>query len=100
MYPPFEENRKIFTNVIRKEPVEVIIQTTTNTIIHGILHVQLNQRLKDELDKEELFVAITNATIFTDQNEPLYKAEFLAVNRNQIVWLIPKNERAEPGSEA
>lgn len=99
MYPPFEENRKIFTNVIRKEPIEVIIQTTGNTIIHGILHVQLNQRLKDELDKEEQFVAITNATIFTVQKEPLYKTEFLAVNRSQIIWLIPKNERPEPGSD-
>ena len=99
MYPPFEEKRKIFTNVIRKEPVEVILQTTAGTIIHGILHVQLDQRLKDELDKEEPFVAITNATIFTVQKEPLYKAEFLAVNRSQIIWLIPKNEREEPGSD-
>jgi hypothetical protein len=99
MYPPFEEKRKIFTNVIRKEPVEVIIQTTANTFIHGILHVQLNQRLKDELDKDEPFVAITDATIVTAKNEPLYKAKFLAVNRSQIVWLFPKNEWIEPGSD-
>ena len=100
MYPPFEENRKIFTNVIRKEPIEVIIQTTAGTRIHGILHVQLNQRLKDELDKEEPFVAITDATIFDDKQQPLHKAKFLAVNRSHILWLFPKNERVEPGSEA
>ncbi|MDX9863543.1 MAG: hypothetical protein RBT34_01935 [Anaerolineaceae bacterium] len=99
MYPPFEENRKIFTNVIRKEPIEVIIQTTASTFIHGILHVQLDQRLKDEVDKEEPFVAITDATIFDARQQPLYEAKFLAVNRSQIVWLLPKNECLEPGSE-
>jgi Family of unknown function (DUF6812) len=99
MYPPFEEKRKIFTNVIRKEPVEVIIQTTANTQIHGILHVQLNQRIKDELDNEEPFVAITDATIFDAQQQPLYRVNFLAVNRSQILWLFPKSQWEEPGSD-
>jgi hypothetical protein len=99
MYPPFEEKRKIFTNVIRKEPVEVIIQTTANTQIHGILHVQLNQRIKDELDNEEPFVAITDATVFDAQQQPLYRVNFLAVNRSQILWLFPKSQWEEPGSD-
>jgi Family of unknown function (DUF6812) len=100
MYPPFDDKGKIFTNVIRKEPIEVVIQTTTNTIIHGLLHVQLDQRLKDELDNEEPFVAITNATIFDTQKQPLYEASFLAISRSQIVWLFPKNKPGESGSDA
>lgn len=100
MYPPFEEKGKIFTDVIRKEPTEVILQTTAHTIIHGILHIRLNHRLKDELDNEESFVAITDATILNAQGQFLYKVNFLAVNRAQIVWLFPKTESVESGSTA
>ncbi|MCD4672900.1 MAG: hypothetical protein K8R77_09570 [Anaerolineaceae bacterium] len=100
MYPPFEEKGKIFTDVVRKKPTEVIMQTTAQTIIHGILHIRLDNRLKDELDNGEPFVAITDATILNAQGQPLYKVDFLAVNRAQIVWIFPKTELVESGSAA
>jgi len=100
MFTSFEDKGKIFTDVIRKEPVEVIIQTTTNTLIQGTLHVQLDQRIKDEIDKDEPFVAITNATLFDAEKQAEYTTDFLAVNRTQIVWLFPKRGKEEPGSDA
>lgn len=99
MYPAYEENRKIFTDVIRKDPVEVVIQTTVHTIIHGTIHIQPNHRLKDELDKNETFLAVTDATIHDPQGQPAYSTHFMALNRAQIVWLLPKNEWVEPGSD-
>ena len=99
MFPPLEEKGKIFTDVIRKEPVEVILQTTSNLTIEGNLHVRLNSRLKDEIDNNERFVAITDATISNQLGEPIHRVKFLSVNRNHIVWLFPKNEQDEQGSE-
>jgi hypothetical protein len=99
MFPPLEDKGKIFTDVVRKEPVEVILQTSTNLIIKGTLHVRLNSRLKDEIDSSERFVAITDATVLDAQGETIHRAKFLSINRSHIVWLFPINDRAEPGSE-
>lgn len=99
MYPSFEDKGKIFTDVVRKEPTEVILLTTTQTLIKGTIHIQLDNRLKDEIDKDEPFVAITDAAILDDEGNPVYKTKFLAVNRQQIVWLFPTKEQTNPGSD-
>ena len=91
MYDSFEQKGKIFTNVVTKEPVQVIVQTITNTI-QGNVHVRINQRLKDELDGENPFLAITDATVYDLGGKPLYQSHFIAVNRSHILWLIPKKE--------
>lgn len=91
MYDSFEEKGKIFTDVITKEPVKVILQTT-NHLIKGELHIRINQRLKDELDNSNPFLAITNATISDLNGQALYQTNFMAVNRNHIIWLIPEKE--------
>ena len=91
MYDSFEEKGKIFTDVITKEPVKVILQTT-NHLIKGELHIRINQRLKDELDNSNPFLAITNATISDLNGQVLYQTNFMAVNRTHIIWLIPEKE--------
>ena len=55
----FDEKGKFFTDIISKESVPVIIQTETNRI-HGLMHVRHESRLKDELNNEVGFMAITN----------------------------------------
>jgi len=91
MYDSFEQKGKIFTNVVTKEPVDVILQTAANTI-KGKVHVKINQRLKDELDGEELFLAITDVIVLDLNGKMLYQSHFIAVNRSQIIWLIPQKE--------
>ncbi len=92
MFADFEEKGKIFTQVVTKEPIEVIIQTTTGTI-HGKVHVKLDERLKDELDNTSGFIAVTDADVhFHDPNEPAIHTHFMAVNINHIVWVTPKDE--------
>jgi Family of unknown function (DUF6812) len=100
MYPPFENKGKIFTDVVRTQKACVVIQTTMNTTIHGILHIRLDNRLKDELNTDEPFIAITDAIILDSQGTEMYKADFLAVNRSQIVYLFPVNKREETGSDS
>ena len=84
----YDEKGKFFTDVITKERVPVIIQTTTNRI-HGMIHVRHESRLKDELNNEETFMAVTDVTIYDlSGKEQEYQRGFLAINRASIVWLV------------
>ena len=98
MYDSFDQKGKIFTNVITKEPVQVIVQTITNTI-QGEIHVRINQRLKDELNSDDQFLAITDATIYDSGGNLLYQSHFIAVNRSHILWLIPNKELIDKQEE-
>jgi hypothetical protein len=84
---------KIFTNVITKKPVSVTIQTKTQRI-HGELYVRIGERLKDEINSAEQFLAVTNAIVFDNVNleKVQYRCHFLLVNLEQIIWLIPDDE--------
>ena len=84
----YDEKGKFFTDVISKERVPVIIQTATNRI-HGIMHVRHESRLKDELNNDDSFMALTDATIYDlGGKEQQYQRGFLAVNRASIIWLV------------
>jgi hypothetical protein len=92
----FESNEsgKIFTEVITKKPVEVLIQTTSH-LIHGFVHIRPQARLKDEIDQDELSLAVTDAIVYEKKDEILYQSKFLALNRRHIVWIIPFDELVE-----
>ena len=91
MYDSIERKGKIFTNVVTKKPVEVLIQTATH-IISGKIHVRPDRRLKDELDNDNSFVAVTNAEIKDLQGNLIYKTRFIAINRTQVIWILPIHE--------
>jgi hypothetical protein len=95
----FDDNGKFFTDIVSKTPVPVVIQTVTNRI-HGNIHVGRDQRVKDELDLLEKFVAITNATIYSAEGTLLYQTRFLAVQRSQIIWVMPDGEIMDPSQES
>jgi hypothetical protein len=91
MVMQYDEKGKIFTQIVTKNPINVIIQTTQN-IIHGCVHVRQGYRLKDELNGQERFLAVTDAVVNDLQNNQLYQAGFLAVNVDQIIWIIPQGD--------
>ena len=91
----YDDNGKFFTDVISKTPVPVIVQTVTHRIL-GNIHVGQDRRLKDELDLAEKFIAITEAVIYSPDNQILYQANFLAVQRGEIVWVMPVGEISGP----
>lgn len=90
----YDENGKFYTDVISKIPVSVMIQTVTHRI-HGNIHVSQDRRIKDELDLPEKFIAVTEAVIYSSDNQILYLASFLAVRRGEIVWVMPVGENAD-----
>jgi hypothetical protein len=94
----FDEKGKFFTDLISKETVPVTIQTLKNRM-HGHIHVRPGSRLKDEINQADLFLAMTEATIFDDAGQELYQCEFIAINRAHIVWILPDEEVADYEAE-
>ena len=91
MFTQFEEKGKLFSNVIAKKPVTVQIQTATN-VIFGTVHIRPDNRLKDEINQTETFLAVTDASVFDMFKNLVQKCNFIAVNRSQIIWLVPDDE--------
>lgn len=95
----FDDKGKYFTDIISKTPVPAIIQTTTHRI-EGNIHVRLDGRFKDELDVNELFLAVTNARVIGADGILLHEADFLSVARAQIVWVAVVDDAAREGEKA
>ena len=83
-----DEKGKLFTEVVTKIPVRATVQTATHQLI-GNIHVRPDQRLKDELNEGDLFIAVTEAYILDADGKTVLHTSFLAVRRDQIVWVMP-----------
>ena len=94
----YDDKGKYYTDIIRKSPVKAYVQTLLH-LVHGEIHIREEERIKDELDRDELFLAMTDATIYSLDKKPLYKTNFLAVRREQIVWVLPDDDYIEGFSE-
>ncbi|CCK81599.1 MULTISPECIES: DUF6812 domain-containing protein [Desulfobacula] len=95
----FDEKGKIFTEVIKKRPVDVHIQMS-NHLIKGKFHVRLHERIKDELDKSNTFIALTDAGIYDLKSRLIYNCSFLTVNRQDIVWLFQDDDLKNDGEDS
>jgi hypothetical protein len=90
----YNDKGKFFTDVVSKEAVQARIQTTTH-YLEGDIHVRPGCRIKDELDMQEAFLAVTNAQVFRPSGEPAFKTKFIAVRRDQIVWITTNKDVEE-----
>lgn len=90
----YDEKGKIFTDIVSKIAVYATIQTTMH-MIRGRIHVRRDQRVIDELDVNENFIAITDVTVLSADGQTLFQAPFLAVRRSHIVWVIPEPKSGE-----
>lgn len=93
----YDEKGKVFTNIVTKVAIQATIQTTTH-MMRGHLHVRKDQRIKDELDHNEKFLALTDVSIMGPDGQPLFQVPFVAVQRAQIVWVIPEQNNDEEKS--
>jgi hypothetical protein len=91
MVTQFDDKGKIFTNVISKRPVQAVVQTETQQII-GKIHVTPSERLKDELNGSDQFIALTDAVIYNLEGVEQYRCHFLTLNRNFVIWVIPEED--------
>lgn len=88
----YDDKGKIFTDIVSKVAVQATIQTTTH-LLRGNIHVRRDQRIKDELDLDESFLAITDANVLGADGQIVFHAPFLAVKRTHIVWVIPEQDK-------
>jgi hypothetical protein len=83
---------KTYTDIVRKDEVPALIQTVAN-LIHGHIYMRPGLRLKDELNGlNEMFIAVTDAEVYSANGQVLVHSEFLTLNKNQIVWIRPDEE--------
>ena len=90
----YDEKGKIFTDIVTKVAIQATIQTTTH-LMHGRVHVRRDQRIKDELDVNENFLAVTDVTVLAPDGQTLFQAPFLAIRRSHIVWVLPEQNKSE-----
>jgi hypothetical protein len=87
----YDEKGKYYTEVVKKLPISVVIQTVTH-LARGLVHIREGERLKNELERDEKFLAVTNATIYDAGDKVLFTQPFMAILRAQIVWIMPVEE--------
>jgi len=94
----YDDKGKFFTDVVSKVAVPAVIQTVMHRI-EGFIHVRIGERTKSELDRNELFLAVTEAKVFKDDGSLIDSAAFLSVARSQIIWVIPSDADLARGGE-
>lgn len=93
----YDEKGKIFTDIVSKIAVYATVQTTSH-LMRGRIHIRRDQRIKDELDQKENFLALTDVTVLGADGQAVFQAPFLAVQRAHIVWVIPEPTNNEEKS--
>jgi hypothetical protein len=93
----YDEKGKRFTDIVTKRAVYATVQTTTH-LMRGHIHVRRDQRIKDELDLDEKFLAVTDVHVLSADGQVLFQAPFLAIHRDHIVWVVPEQPKSEEGS--
>jgi hypothetical protein len=83
---------KYFTEVVRTEPVSVMIQLG-DSLISGKIHLHPDHRLLDQLNQEPAFLAVTDAQV--EKQDETIASSFLAVRRDRILWVIPQDEMTD-----
>jgi hypothetical protein len=86
-----DDKGKFFTPVITTTPIPVIIQTPSHRI-EGNIHIRPDERIKDEIDRSELFLAVTEAIIYNPDGTIFASTHFVALNRTHIHWILPVDE--------
>ena len=95
----YDEKGKIFTDIVSKVAVPATVQTTSH-LIRGQLHVRRDQRIKDELDLNENFLAMTDVSVMGPDGQLLFQAPFLAVRRSHIIWVLPEQNQSDRKSSS
>jgi hypothetical protein len=90
----YDEKGKYYTEVVKKLPVSVVIQTATH-LIHGLVHVREGERFKNELERDEIFLAVTNAKVYNTEDKVVFTEPFMAIRRTQIIWIMPVDEETQ-----
>jgi len=80
---------KFFTDVIKKNPIRAVIQTSSGQM-EGTVHLHPGHRLLDDLDRGSGFLAVTDVCFLPrEERDPV---DFIALNIEHIIWIQPLEE--------
>lgn len=82
-----------------KEQQKVLVYLANTFRIEGWAHLVKNQRLLDLMnDKTQTFIPLTNVTLFDLNTSVKTDADFMAVNKSEILFIMRYSETAVPES--
>jgi len=90
----YDEKGKFYTDIVTKISIPAVMQTTTH-LIRGNVYVRQGERLKDQLESTEHFTAVTDAKVYDKDGNVVFSGPFLAVRRDQIIWIMPVDQSSE-----
>jgi len=71
---------------IRKSEIPVSLRLKTY-IVSGTMHLADNETIQDILNRDTMFVPVTNVTLATTTNQYYGIRPFIAVNKKHITWV-------------
>jgi hypothetical protein len=83
-----DSNGKVFTDRVHKERVLCLIQTASGRI-RGHVFRDPDHRIMDDLNNSDGFIAVGDAQLLSHSGEIIERADFLMVNKGQVVWMLP-----------
>ncbi len=90
-----DEKGKFYTTHVTKRKASVIA-FAHGTLITGMMHLLLDNRVKDEMNGGENFVAVTHAQVRDlASGQILCEDQTVLLNKNQVSWIIPCDETHE-----
>ena len=95
-----DEKGKYYTTRVNKRAAQVQV-VAHGLLISGTMYLMLDNRVKDELNNGERFIAITEAQVReASTNAILLQGETLILNKDQVVCLIPHEDAYESNDPA
>ena len=80
-----------------KEQEKVLIYLSRNFRIEGWAYLVKNQRLLDMMnDREQAFIPLTNVTAMEMSSSTKMDADFMAVNKSEISFIMRFSEATAP----
>lgn len=84
-----DEKGKVYTTRVTKQRARVRA-LVHGTYVSGTIHLMPGNRVKDELNGDERFIAITDAQVHDAATEQLlHEGGTILLNKDQVAWLIP-----------
>ena len=84
-----------------KEQQRVLVYLAKNFRIEGWAHLVKNQRLLDMVnDKDQAFIPLTNVTAVEMSSGTMMDADFMAINKSEISFIMRYSKEAAPESGA
>ncbi|MCX6008501.1 MAG: hypothetical protein NTW48_00390 [Chloroflexi bacterium] len=96
------EDRSTMYLAKAKNPIEVKIHMSPYTLT-GQVYAQASQKLLDAVERADKFLPLTNVEIYPALDNTAWKFDFVAVNRDKIIYVCESLNRAKatlPAAEA